>query len=161
MTSAHNMINKLSETDFESVIKNTPLISIDFVIKNDSGDVLLGRRLNNPAKNYWFVPGGRIRKDERIADAFIRLLSEELGRGNDFKASSFIGVYQHFYENNVFNSDCSTHYIVLAYELLWNIELNKLPRNQHASYEWVNIEKMLLRDDVHQYTKDYFLKGRN
>lgn len=161
MTFAYNMINKLSKTDFESVIKNTPLISIDYIVKNDSGEVLLGRRMNNPAKNYWFVPGGRIRKDELLSDAFDRLLTEEFGSGNEVISPKFMGVYQHFYENNVFNSKFSTHYIVLAYEIFLNLDLYKLPKNQHNSYEWANIEIMLTRDDVHQYTKDYFQTARS
>ncbi|WP_082016616.1 NUDIX domain-containing protein [Cupriavidus sp. IDO] len=36
-------------------------------------------RRNPPAQDSWFVPGGRIRKDEPIAAALRRLLQEELG----------------------------------------------------------------------------------
>ena len=51
---------------FSSIIENTPLISIDLVVKNHENKILLGKRINKPAYNSWFVPGGRIYKDEKI-----------------------------------------------------------------------------------------------
>ena len=61
---------KLNHDDFVEVVKKTPLVSIDLIVENDRNEVLLGFRKNEPAKNYWFVPGGRILKNERIAEAF-------------------------------------------------------------------------------------------
>ena len=54
----------LSKTDFSFIVKNTPLISIDFCILKGK-KILLGKRLNSPAKDFYFVPGGRIRKGEK------------------------------------------------------------------------------------------------
>lgn len=48
-------------------------------MENTQGQVLLGQRLNRPAQGYWFVPGGRIHKDETMTQAFARLTKEELG----------------------------------------------------------------------------------
>ncbi len=56
----------LSAADFSTVIRSTPLVSIDLILTRPDGAVLVGRRQNEPAKAYWFVPGGRIRKDERL-----------------------------------------------------------------------------------------------
>jgi len=64
----------LNEENFSSVIKSTPLISIDLIVRNLKGEVFLGNRVNDPAKDYWFVPGGRIFKDETRAQAFSRIL---------------------------------------------------------------------------------------
>ncbi len=58
---------------FKTIIEHAPLISIDLVVENKQGEVLLGRRNNRPAQGYWFVPGGRILKDELMSDAFKRL----------------------------------------------------------------------------------------
>ncbi|MEG1251614.1 MAG: NUDIX domain-containing protein, partial [Citrobacter sp.] len=57
---------------FQTIVQNTPLISIDFIVKNERDEVLLGKRVNKPAKGYWFVPGGRIFKNETIFQAFKR-----------------------------------------------------------------------------------------
>lgn len=68
----------LDQTTFSTIIACTPLVSIDLVVTNANGQVLLGQRLNRPAKNYWFVPGGRILKNESLAQAFKRLTRDEL-----------------------------------------------------------------------------------
>lgn len=72
----------LPDETFKSIIQHTPLISIDLIVRNEQGHVLLGQRVNAPAKGYWFVLGGRVRKNETLDDAFVRLVREELGALN-------------------------------------------------------------------------------
>lgn len=48
----------LRQEDFAAVVRTTPLISLDFIVENGQGEILLGQRLNRPAQGYWFVPGG-------------------------------------------------------------------------------------------------------
>ncbi|MGB5964948.1 MAG: hypothetical protein WBG65_05395 [Sulfurimonadaceae bacterium] len=43
---------------FACVVENTPLISIDLVIKDHNGEILLDRHTNEPAKDHCFVPEG-------------------------------------------------------------------------------------------------------
>ena len=69
----------IDDKQFLKIIESTPLVSIDLIIENQRGDILLGKRTNRPAQNYWFVPGGRIRKNETIAEAIARISSTELG----------------------------------------------------------------------------------
>ncbi|KDS03655.1 glycosyl transferase in colanic acid biosynthesis [Salmonella enterica subsp. enterica serovar Heidelberg str. RI-11-014316] len=40
------------------MVRATPLISLDFIVENGQGEILLGQRLNRPAQGYWFVAGG-------------------------------------------------------------------------------------------------------
>ena len=54
----------LPKKQYIEVVKNTPLVSIDLIIEDTEGNILLGYRLNSPAKHTWFVPGGVIRKNE-------------------------------------------------------------------------------------------------
>ncbi|VTM57388.1 GDP-mannose mannosyl hydrolase [Klebsiella pneumoniae] len=108
----------LTDEEFINIIKLTPLISIDFIVKNKRNEILLGKRVNSPARGYYFVPGGRILKDETINDAFLRLSLTELGISIPKDLWNFHGVYEHFYEDNKYNKLFSTHYIVLAYETI-------------------------------------------
>ncbi len=140
---------------FSSIIENTPLISIDLVIKNSENKILLGQRINKPACGSWFVPGGRIYKDEKIEDAFKRITKDEIGKICEIKESKFKGVYQHFYNDNVFNDNFSTHYIVLGFELVINEKLS-LDTTQHEKYKWFSIEELLNHNEVYSYVKDYF-----
>ena len=41
----------LDKDTFTTVIKSTPLVSIDLVVKNKHGQALLGQRLNKPANS--------------------------------------------------------------------------------------------------------------
>ncbi|MCD6653283.1 MAG: GDP-mannose mannosyl hydrolase [Sulfurovum sp.] len=141
------------------VIENTPLVSIDLIIKNKEGKILLGKRVNDPAKNSWFVPGGRIYKNEKIEDAFKRITHDETGKVFDISAAAFKGVYQHFCENNVFNDHFSTHYVVLGFELAV-VEALSLGTAQHETYRWFSIDALLKSDEVYAYAKDYFMQHK-
>ena len=149
----------LDKETFSIVIESTPLVSIDLVIKNQKGQALLGQRLNRPAKGSWFVPGGRILKDESLAAAFKRLTIEELGQAFSVEQAALLGPFDHFYNDNVFGETFSTHYVAIAYVLTLDAELEQLPLNvQHGSYQWFNINDLLQSDNVHQHTKNYFLQ---
>ncbi len=145
----------LNIDDFSSVIKNAPLISIDLIVKNFKKEILLGKRVNEPAKGCWFVPGGRVFKDETLDEAFNRISKEELSLDIKREESKFYGIYEHFYENNVFNDDFGTHYIVLAHEFMTNDDLRL--NDQHEAYKWFGLEGVLNSGKVHKYTKNYFL----
>ena len=144
---------------FSSIIQNAPLISIDLVVKNSEDKILLGQRVNKPAKNSWFVPGGRIYKDETIQDAFKRITKDEIEKTYDISNASFKGVYQHFYDDNVFNDNFSTHYIVLGFELVIKEELS-LGTVQHEKYKWFDEDVLLASTEVYSYVKDYFKKEK-
>lgn len=149
----------LSKESFHDVVANTPLISIDLIVSNEQGDFLLGERKNRPAQDYWFVPGGRVRKNETLDNAFLRLTQQELGIVYARHQAEWLGVYQHFYTDSIFGESRdapSTHYIVLAYQLK-NIEsVNILVNDQHTSFHWWKSTQLLSDPKVHQYTKDYF-----
>ena len=151
-------MNTLSHEEFKNVVKNTPIIAIDFIIENSEGKILLGRRNNSPARGYWFVPGGRIHKDELYEAAFKRLLKAETGIQMSLADSCFLGIYQHIYPHDNFAGDPTfgTHYIVIAYRIRLQEALNKLPEEQHSGYWWASVDQILEDDRVHQNTKNYF-----
>ncbi|GGQ16648.1 GDP-mannose mannosyl hydrolase [Shewanella litoralis] len=148
----------LDKDTFATVIASSPLVSIDLVVINHLGQALLGKRLNKPAQDYWFVPGGRIVKNESIADAFKRLTSDELGTEFGITEASLLGPYDHFYDDCVFDNDVSTHYVAIAYVLKLKHELTALPLGiQHAHYQWFDIDALLMAEHVHIHSKNYFI----
>lgn len=149
----------LPDETFKSVIQHTPLISIDLIVRNEQGEVLLGKRVNAPAKGYWFVPGGRVRKNETLDDAFVRLVREELGieSGITRADAKFLGVFEHFYDDCVFGEGVTTHYIVMAYcVILKKSNLSQFSLSQHNSYRWTHYLKLSSLDQVHENVKIYF-----
>jgi colanic acid biosynthesis protein WcaH len=146
----------LDDTTFKTVIASTPLISIDLVVKNTKGEYLLGYRNNRPAQGFWFVPGGRILKNETMDDAFIRLCKNELGVSLIRQQANFLGPFEHFYSDYVFGEDVATHYVVLGYALTIDIDLASLPQDQHNQYRWANKAQLLADEKVHIHSKWYF-----
>jgi colanic acid biosynthesis protein WcaH len=140
---------------FKAVVRHTPFVAIDLLVRDRDGRLLVGRRRNRPAMGSWFVPGGRINKDERLADAFARLTQAELGSRLSFTQASFRGVFEHFYPDNALDEPgFGTHYVVLAYEL--RIENHTLlPEAQHSAYRWLSDAEVLADPQVHENTKAY------
>ena len=143
---------------FKTVIESTPLVSIDLIVRNYEGEILLGKRTNRPAQGDWFVPGGRVLKDETFEEAFNRLIKAELGLST--AQSNFKGIYQHFYDDNFSEDVFTTHYVVLAYQIDFNGALSSLPLEQHASYQWFDERELLINDSVHMHSKWYFQKDK-
>lgn len=149
----------LPDKIFKSVIQHTPLISIDLIVRNEQGEVLLGKRVNAPAKGYWFVPGGRVRKNETLDDAFVRLVREELGieSGVTRADAKFLGVFEHFYDDCVYGNEVTTHYIVLAYNIYTNSEISKLKINkQHKDILFKDVQLLSEVNGTHKYVSLYF-----
>ncbi|MGM8849361.1 GDP-mannose mannosyl hydrolase [Salinicola halophyticus] len=144
----------LPDDDFRKVIKSAPLVSIDLVIYHRQG-VLLGKRINRPAKDFWFVPGGRIRKNECFDSAFSRLCLSEVGVTASVSQAKFLGAFEHFYQDNVFGEDVSTHYIALGYRLGLCENPIHLPECQHSEFQWWSPTEAMASDYVHSYTKNY------
>lgn len=143
----------LSKDEFKKVVEYAPLFAMDLVIINADKKVLLGKRNNSPAKGYWFVPGGRVFKNETLDQAFERISHDELGVSLERKNSKLLGLFDHFYDDSIFGSAVSTHYVNATHALHQHIELSRLPKSQHQTYAWMSMDEMRERDDVHQYSK--------
>lgn len=146
----------LSNDNFQTIVASTPLFSIDLVIRNPKGEILLGQRLNRPARGSWFVPGGRVLKNESLDTAFQRLCKVELGVSLARKDARLLDLYQHFYQDSVFGDEPDTHYIVAGY-LLDIIDTTKLslPGTQHSRFHWMHPVDMQNTPLVHPHTLAY------
>jgi colanic acid biosynthesis protein WcaH len=97
--------------------------------------VLVGFRTNEPAKGKWFVPSGLVRKYERLADAFARIVKTEIGLEVSIGDATFIGVYEHLYDTNAFEEEgYGTHYVVLAHELYLDHRPPIVSDRQHSDF---------------------------
>ena len=147
---------------FLDVVARTPLVAVDLVLVRGGAEVLLGLRNNRPAQGFWFVPGGRIRKNESLQSALARVADAELGLPLAAlpQAPRLMGAFEHFYP------DCfagpaetvgvSTHYVVLGH-LLTLPPSFAIPNGdaQHAELRWWPLAQALASPEVHRFTKDY------
>jgi len=151
-----NML-KLSQHDFINIIDTTPLVSVDLIIQNPDGDVLLGKRRNRPAKNYWFVPGGRIQKNELIEDAIKRVSKAELGFELTLDNAVLLGAYNHIYDDNFAAIEgVNTHYVALGHKFILQQTPELVTDEQHEKMRWQSVASLLADENVHQNTKLYF-----
>ena len=127
-----------------------------------SEGILLGKRKNAPAKDSYFVPGGRIRKNETLDSALNRIIKEEtnISENLNFSNQNLLGVYEHFYEDNFFgNKEYNTHYIVLAYLIkVIEVEIKDkiISTDQHSEFLWYRKNSKINNKEIHQNTRDYF-----
>ena len=146
----------LSQEDFLRMVRDAPLVSFDLLARDEEGNVLLGLRSNAPARGYWFVPGGVLRKDERFEQAFRRICQAELGLARELAQARFAGVYEHLYDDNFADEPgVSTHYVALAWELPIGERPERLPTGQHREYRWVPIGVLAADPTIHPNSRAY------
>jgi colanic acid biosynthesis protein WcaH len=152
---------KLAAEKYIDVIEHTQLVSIDLLVTNgDRSKILLGKRVNQPARDTWFVPGSRLYKAETIQEGLSRVSKDELGV--ELTDGKLIGVFDHIYDSNFLERQgISTHYVALGMLLIVNeqtiekINAN-MPLDQHANIMWFDVsDETMTRKDVHLFTKTY------
>ena len=145
----------LDAQTFKTVIENTPLVSIDLCLVCD-GQVLLGKRNNDPLKGEWFTPGGRIHKNETWQHALLRIVKDELGLC-DTAAQSFslMGVWDHFYNNSALDQNTSTHYVNLPHYAEFKSRPQITLDDQHAEFEWFDLSVVAKDEKFHAYMRNY------
>jgi len=153
--------NRLPKSIWKTCVDSMPIFGIDMIIFSRKNGILMGRRINNPAKDKLFVPGGRVYKNERISEAFNRILLSETDLTYCFKETTSLGLYEHFYDVTSWSTnECSTHYVVEARLIEIDTDNLKLKINlnaQHSSFEWISLEDIDSKD-IHCYSRLYINK---
>ena len=149
-------MTNIPDSDFKKVLSSVPLVSIDLCLYSES-QILLGYKNNQPAKDFWFTPGGRIIKNESWQSALSRIAKNELGLELNPDLPSLMGVWDHFYDNSVISNTISTHYVNLPHFIKLPSKLNAHHDNQHNSLQWWCLGDALESPKVHKYVKPYLI----
>ena len=151
----------LSTNDYLEALRLTQIICIDLLVENEDGKYLVGFRRNSPARNTYFVPGGRHFKGEDIDQAVSRICASELGFIPESK--HFKGISTHYYPNENFldRKGIDSHLLVLCFKT--KINTGQLDPNvfhtQHTDSRWLTPSEIISDPSVHDYTKRYFNCG--
>lgn len=136
----------LDPQTFRSAVQAVPLVSVDWVLTNPAGQLLLGLRLNAPAQGSWFTPGGRVRKGEPLSTAQLRVAMDELGLPAGLaralvQRARAMGAWDHFYPDAAFSPTVPTHYVNLPYAAglsASEVQALRLPvGEQHGHWQWL------------------------
>lgn len=147
----------LDPEDLIQLVRLGPLVSMDLIVRDGAGRILVGHRNNEPAKDHWFVPGGRVGKGESLDQAFRRIVRQELGISKARKDAELVGIYEHFYETNFLEEpDLGTHYVVLAHRFELNGPGPEVTFDQqHRQMRWMTPDELSEDPRVHRNSRVY------
>lgn len=117
----------IPDDDWATIVANVPIVSVDLLVRYD-GDLILGKRTNEPAKGYWFMPGGRVQKGETRSEAVHRIGNKELGLEVEIVES--LGAFEHLYDAADVKGVDMKHYIANGY-VVDVVSGNPQPDDQH------------------------------
>lgn len=142
----------IPDDEWETIVRNVPIVSVDLVVCSPHG-VVLGKRMNDPAKGEWFVPGGRVRKHERLTEAVHRLAREELGI-EDVTVRESLGAYEHLYDTVDVDGGDGKHYLANGFVVDTDLGVEEMTLDdQHGDVRAFASEEFPA--DLHEYTAAY------
>jgi colanic acid biosynthesis protein WcaH len=69
----------IPEDLYKEICRSMPIPCVDILVINSEGQVLLLKRSNEPMKDEWWFPGGRVLFKESRSQTVLRKLKEECG----------------------------------------------------------------------------------
>jgi len=93
---------KISKEKYRWVVENMPILCIDCIVVH-KGKYLLVKRKQRPLKGKFWLPGGRVFKNERLEQAVTRKMKEEIGI--DVKIIKLAGFHEYLFKENEFGVD--------------------------------------------------------
>lgn len=138
---------------FDKENEDRPYVAANAVIikkiKNKE-HILLGKRKNVAGHGHYYVPGGHIKRGEKIKDCLKREVKEETGL--NIEVEKFVWVEENFE---------GPHHITLYYETILK-DLNQKPKNLEPEkcygWDWYPIDKppKPLWQTLEEFLKKYF-----
>lgn len=117
---------------YNDILVNIPIVCVDGILLKN-GYFLMLKRNNEPEKNKWWFPGGRILKDELSEAAILRKFKEEINI--DAKVEKFLGFTQTIFTTGPNN--IPVHTINLTY-VLSSTNTHIVLNSEHQDFRWFN-----------------------
>ena len=139
---------RISDKEYSKILDEMPICCVDLVLKTKKG-ILLVLRKQEPAKNNWWFPGGRVFKNEKLKDAAVRKAYEETGI--KVKVEKILGVYETMFDKSELGNAKGVHTINVCFLIKpENEDLDIKLDNTSSSYRWIN----KIEEDLNDYTKN-------
>jgi len=144
-------MNLINQELYNQILINMPIICVDGVLLNDEGQILFLKRENEPAKNEWWFPGGRIQKNELLKDAIVRKFKEETDISVEIL--DYIGTTETIFDTGPYGIPVHTvNFTFLLKSENSNVQIDNL----HSDYVWErNFDNLNLNSEIHQLLKSY------
>ena len=138
----------IPNNEWKTIVSNVPIVSVDLLVQYKNG-ILLGKRVNEPAKGHWFMPGGRVQKGETRSEAVHRIAEEELGLKVQIVES--LGTFEHFYQKSDVDEIKTKHYLANGF-VVDVLDGDPQPDDQHSDLRVFHS----IPTPQHEYLREYF-----
>ena len=129
------------------ILESIPVCCVDVVLIH-RGKVLLVCRNENPAKNQWWLPGGRLLKGETFVEAAKRKAKQELGL--DVEVDRKIGSYEVMFNEAPFPEIKSgIHEVAVCFVVRTSGDVSISLDETSGKYRWVD----RIDEGLHGYVK--------
>jgi ADP-ribose pyrophosphatase YjhB (NUDIX family) len=120
----------IPEQTYKEILKVMPVCCVDLVITHDNKFLLL-KRGKQPAKGQWWLPGGRLLKNEKIRHAALRKAREETGLDCEFVKE--LGINEGIFDDGPFGFGVHTVGVVC----MLKAKTGKVVLDSaHTDYKW-------------------------
>lgn len=133
----------IEEPLYSKILASIPIVTVDLLVVH-KGRLLLMKRNNEPAKDEWFTPGGRILFGEDIEETVRRIIEDETG----LKPSKIErkDVMAHIWPNH--------HNVTIFHRV--DVTNDDIRMNEeHRAFKWISN----LNNNLHPYLKEMIKKS--
>ncbi len=123
----------IPKESYKMILDNMPIVCIDSVVVNADGEYLLVKRNNHPLKGEYWLPGGRLMKNETLREAVKRKMKQELGI--DVEIERLMGFFETVFKKTSINVAGGFHAVSFVF-LLKPLQEKIVLDNQSSSWKW-------------------------
>jgi colanic acid biosynthesis protein WcaH len=130
--------NWICEPMYSKIKSKVPLPCVDLLVIHN-GKLLLMLRNNQPAKDLWFTPGGRVYRGELLEQTVQRVLKQETGL--EVLKVEQIGAMSHLWPES--------HTVTVIYVVHvshTNVDMN----SEHRAFKWIDLPS----HNLHPYVQE-------
>ena len=139
----------IPESLYRQIVSVIPILCVDLLVVDAEQRLLLVKRLNEPAKGLWWVPGGRVHIGEMRAAAAVRKLYEECG----LKISGTAPIEVSTEDLILPKGDTFSHVVATVYLIKVDSSAPVVLDSQSEAAEWQS-PGAWLQADLHPYVRD-------
>ncbi len=154
-------IPPLSREEYECIHAALPIACVDIMLTTPKEGFLLVKRSTEPAKDQWWLVGGRVHKNEILEEAAKRKVREEIGieiNRTDHQLQKIGGGYETIFAEDPFGHGQGTHTINTCFLARLTAEdLMKICLDQHHTQHKIF---QAIDEQWHPYVKGCVREGK-
>ena len=135
---------------YKQCVELLPIPTVDVVIFSpQKNEVLLCKRTNEPAKDFFYTPGGRQQKGELIVETAQRILQAEMGVALKPAALWWVSAIDEIFTTSAFypiTAHCINNFFGCVLSKETALQLDK----QHSEFLWFAVDDA----DIHHYVRE-------